>query len=82
MKEACHRDKIVYDPIDVKCPEYTDTEEVNWLLLRSILIESYNMARTWSSLIDLGYGPGRPSVNDDSQRDPSTENKGLLRAEP
>jgi hypothetical protein len=38
---------------------------VNWWLLRSILLESYNMARTKSYLIDHGYGVRVPSVNAD-----------------
>ena len=58
MKEACHRDHRVYDPIDVTFPEFSDTEEMNWWLLRSRLLESFNVATTKSSVIDIGNGPG------------------------
>lgn len=64
-ERGLYRHPIVYDLIDVECPEYTDIEEVNWWLLRSRFLEGYNIARTEYTMTDIGNGPGGPSVNVD-----------------
>lgn len=53
-ESGLYRHPIVYDLIDVECPEYTDIEEVNWWLLRSRFLEGYNIARTEYTMTDIG----------------------------
>ena len=89
MTDTCHRDYIVYHPIEVKHPEYVNTEKLNWWLLR-LRLRSGLLGGWWSkcaawleqSSLQLTLVSGHVDHQlMQTPSDQSAENKWLLSAE-